>query len=113
VLEVYRVAQEALGNAVRHAHAHEIAIRIERAPHGLRLQIHDDGIGFDPRHVDPRGLGLTGMRERAALLGGRLRVASRPGSGTRVVLLVPLTPAVQPPPAPVPAIEPLPLHGGQ
>ncbi|MEO8510490.1 MAG: sensor histidine kinase [Chloroflexota bacterium] len=113
VLEVYRIAQEALGNAVRHAHAHAIAIRIERAPHGLRLQIHDDGIGFDPGQVDPRGLGLTGMRERAALLGGRLHITSRPGSGTQVELLAPLAAAVQLAVAPVPAVDPAPLHGGQ
>lgn len=111
VLEVYRIAQEALGNAIRHAQAREITMRIERATHGLRLVISDDGIGFDARRVSPRGLGLTGMRERAELLGGRLRVSSRPGGGTRVVLLVP-TGSAPLGVAPVPAIAPA-IHGGQ
>jgi nitrate/nitrite-specific signal transduction histidine kinase len=70
-----------------------------------------DGIGFDRRQVDPRGLGLTGMRERAALLGGRLRISSRPGTGTRVVLFVPSTASVQLG-APLPAAEQATLHGG-
>ena len=112
VLEVYRIAQEALGNGVRHAHATEITVRIRRAPHGLRLEIRDDGIGFDPRRVDPRSLGLTGMRERAALLGGQLRISTRPGSGTRVVLLVPVAKPGQLGVAPVPAVEPATLRGG-
>ncbi|MEP6470325.1 MAG: sensor histidine kinase [Chloroflexota bacterium] len=90
VLEVYRIAQEALGNAVRHAHAVHIVISVDRVHDRLRLRIVDDGGGFDPRHTDSRRLGLTGMRERAVLMGARLRVTSSPGNGTAVTLLVPL-----------------------
>jgi signal transduction histidine kinase len=85
--EVLRIAQEALHNAVRHAGAARIAVRI--AP-GL-LEVADDGAGFDP--ADPelrsRHLGLTSMEERARALGGTLSVVSRPGEGTTVTLEVP------------------------
>jgi signal transduction histidine kinase len=90
VLEIYRIAQEAIGNAVRHGAPSSIALRLDRTPRGLRLVISDDGTGFDPRQAAPRGLGLTGMRERAALMEGRLRIVSRPGHGARVELVVPL-----------------------
>jgi signal transduction histidine kinase len=90
VLEVYRIAQEALGNAMRHAHAANIVITVDRVHDRLRLRIVDDGGGFDPRQTDRRRLGLTGMRERAVLMGARLRVISSPGNGTAVTLLVPL-----------------------
>jgi signal transduction histidine kinase len=95
VIEVYRIAQEAVGNAVRHARASEIEVRIALTGNDLRLIIADDGIGFDPREEHP-GLGLTGMRERAALMGGRLRIASQPRGGTRIELRVPTVPAVAP-----------------
>jgi signal transduction histidine kinase len=90
VLEVYRIAQEALGNATRHARAANIVISVDRVHDQLRLRIVDDGTGFDPRHIDGRRLGLTGMRERAVLMGARFRVTSSPGNGTAVTLLVPL-----------------------
>jgi two-component system sensor histidine kinase UhpB len=108
VIEVYRIAQEAVGNAVRHARASEIEVRIARTGNDLRLTIADDGIGFDPREEHP-GLGLTGMRERAALLGARLRIASQPRAGTRVELRLPTFSAVAPLPT---AREPaVPIEG--
>ncbi|MFQ6117239.1 MAG: sensor histidine kinase, partial [Candidatus Bipolaricaulia bacterium] len=86
---VYRTAQEALTNAARHAEARRIDVRLSRSGDRLRLEVVDDGRGFDPREA-ARGLGLRGARERAMLAGGSLRIESRPGTGTRLILEVPL-----------------------
>jgi signal transduction histidine kinase len=89
--EVLRIAQEALQNALRHAHAEHVDVRLHAENGRLRLAVSDDGVGFDP--TDPalraRRLGLTSMEERARALGGRLTIDSRPGSGTTVSLEVP------------------------
>jgi signal transduction histidine kinase len=92
-LQAYRIVQEAVANAVRHASAATIVIGL-RSVRGSRLQIEvvDDGTGFDPRKSDGDGLGLQGMRERAAAIGGTLSLDSRPGLGTRMRLLLPLLP---------------------
>ncbi|HEX5641825.1 MAG TPA: ATP-binding protein, partial [Thermoleophilia bacterium] len=83
----FRIAQEALNNVVRHAHAATAQVELELGSRGLRLTIADDGCGFDPGcAVDPTHLGLVSMRERAAEVGGRLGVTSSPGCGTRVEL---------------------------
>jgi len=89
--QVFRIAQEALQNALRHAGAEHIEVRLEDGRGRLRLSVADDGRGFDAaaRAVRGRRLGLTSMEERAAELGGRLAISSRPGSGTRVELEVP------------------------
>jgi signal transduction histidine kinase len=90
--EVLRVAQEALNNALRHAEAERIELRIEVRPRGrLVVTVADDGVGFDPAApgVRSRRLGLTSMEERARALGGALAVVSRPGEGTTVTLEVP------------------------
>lgn len=81
-LVVYRVAQEALGNAARHSGATRAAIGIERRDGALVLEVSDDGCGFAPGARD--GDGINGMRERAALVGGRIEIESSPGAGTRV-----------------------------
>jgi PAS domain S-box-containing protein len=89
---VVRVAQEAITNTVKHAAARTLRVRCTYGGHRLRVSIADDGKGFT---VDPdfRGYGghwgLLGMRERAGQIGGRLRVGSAPGQGTKVLLLVP------------------------
>lgn len=84
---VYRVAQEALTNARRHAGANRIEMRLERDPQGgVQLEVRDDGCGFDPA-MPRRGLGLLGASERAALLNGRLDVHS--GAGTTLTLRLP------------------------
>ena len=88
LIEIYRIAQEAVGNAVRHAHASVIAVSLETIGPSLRLTIRDDGTGFDPPSVGG-GLGIPGMHERAALLGARLRITSGPDRGTAVTLDVP------------------------
>jgi signal transduction histidine kinase len=89
--EVFRIAQEALHNALRHAGAGRLEVSLREADGEVALRIHDDGVGFDPD--DPSGrsrsLGLTSMEERAAALGGRLDIASRPGAGTTITLEVP------------------------
>jgi len=90
--EILRIVEEALHNAVRHAEANTVTVRLQSADHVLRVEVADDGIGFDP--TDPelrsRHLGLTSMEERARELGGRLAVSASPGSGTVVSLEVPV-----------------------
>src|SRR5580658_1089793 len=84
----FRVAQEALHNALRHSGASEVSLTLSRARGRVVLEVADDGTGFDPE-LASAGLGLTSMRERAAAVGGTLRVSSAPGAGTRVRLAVP------------------------
>jgi PAS domain S-box-containing protein len=87
---LYRVVQEALTNVLRHANARLVSVVIERA-NGLAIAIiEDNGIGFDPDAAAGGGrLGLLGMRERVALLGGMLEVESSPGAGTTVIARLP------------------------
>jgi signal transduction histidine kinase len=90
----YRIAQEALANALRHSGARRLSVRLDAGDEQLRLLVTDDGAGFDPagaRRQAPHvgSLGLTSMLERAAAVGGRLDVVSAPGGGTTVRLLVP------------------------
>lgn len=81
---IYRVAQEALHNVVKHANARHAQITLSRNAAGLRLEVTDDGIGFDPEQI-PRGhLGVAGMRQRAEQLGGEFSVSSKPRKGSRV-----------------------------
>jgi signal transduction histidine kinase len=87
-ITAYRVAQEAITNVVRHACAANCGVVIGRAQQRLRVVVEDDGVGFDPAGDSVPGLGLQGMRERAALIGGTLRVESAPGRGTSVVFEV-------------------------
>jgi signal transduction histidine kinase len=99
---VYRIAQEALQNVVKHAGARTATVRLEVEPGGLVLAVSDDGRGFDPVEVSERAAptyGLAGMRERAELLGGALTLHSGPGAGTTLRLAVPLRLTVPPPAA--------------
>ena len=88
-LVVYRVAQEALSNAVRHSDAEHVDVRLGREGDEVTLAVSDDGRGFVFDRVGT-GLGIGGMRERALLVGGDLQVESRPGAGTSVRLRVPI-----------------------
>jgi two-component system sensor histidine kinase UhpB len=88
-LVLYRVAQEALTNAAQHAEAENVLVRLSRDNGHAELTISDDGHGFTFDQAS-RGLGLGGMRERALLVGGDLRIESRPDVGTRVRLRVPI-----------------------
>jgi signal transduction histidine kinase len=87
---LYRVVQESLTNIVKHANARNISVSLVRRESGVAAVVEDDGAGFDQRTVRAEGIGLLGMRERLALLDGRLEVESRPGAGTTVVAEVPL-----------------------
>ena len=88
--EVFRVAQEALQNALRHADATRLDVELAANDGRLLLTVRDDGVGFDPQAagVRSRRLGLTSMEERAEALGGTLSIESRPGEGTTVRLEV-------------------------
>ena len=92
-LAVYRIVQEALSNVVRHAHATRVALHVGRHGDALRVEVSDDGHGFSPSEVmaSGGGLGLFGMKERAAYLGGNVEVESQPGAGTRVRAEIPLS----------------------
>jgi signal transduction histidine kinase len=86
---IYRIAQEALANAGRHAGASRVDVALTAAPQGARLSVADDGSGFDPVDARGGGLGLEGMAERARLVGGELDLRSEPGHGTEVTLRLP------------------------
>ncbi len=88
---MYRVAQEALHNALRHAHATEVLVSLRKVGRKMVLEVADDGRGFAP-DAPSAGLGLASMRERAAAVGGSLVIRSnaRAGTGTRVRMSVPL-----------------------
>ena len=88
---LYRIAQEALQNALRHAAAARVVLRLETSPDRVRLTVQDDGKGFrDEEAASTSRFGLVGMRERARLLGGSFQVESSPGAGTRITAEVPL-----------------------
>ena len=88
---LYRIAQEALNNALKHASAHNVSVRLDCDDARVRLEIVDDGVGFDSQAaVKGGGLGLDGMLERAARMGGELTLQSEPGIGTSVQVEVPL-----------------------
>ena len=87
---LYRIAQEALNNVVKHAAATRVTVRLSRSDKTVVLAVQDDGQGFEPGSVREGGLGLVGMRERVALLGGRLTVESSEGGGTLLKAEVPL-----------------------
>jgi signal transduction histidine kinase len=110
---VYRTAQEALHNVVKHADARTAALRLYRQRDRVLLEVSDDGAGFDVAaagrapsrtagggsgSLAPTGFGLSGMRERAELLGGKLELSSVPGRGTTVRLAIPFLPRKQAPP---------------
>lgn len=84
---VYRVLQEALTNVARHAGARNVSVRLVRDETTVELRVQDDGAGFEPG--DAGRLGLRGMRERAALLGGSVEVDSQPGAGTTITAHIP------------------------
>ena len=99
---LYRVAQEAVQNARRHAAPRHIEIHLEISTDSVTLAIKDDGSGFDPARKlrEGTGIGLFTMRERVALVGGELRIASRTGGGTSVIALIPLQESHSPSPSP-------------
>jgi signal transduction histidine kinase len=94
-IALFRIAQEAIANIARHAHAESVYISLEFKEKSIAVQIEDDGIGFDHSQgfsagAGGKGVGLLGMKERAELLGGTLVIDTRPGGGTRVSVEVPV-----------------------
>jgi signal transduction histidine kinase len=91
---VYRVVQESLTNCARHAHAKNISVSVQGSITHVSMVIQDDGIGFDPKTLASRGLGLIGMEERVRELGGKIIVSSQQKKGTTVRIDMPLQKAV-------------------
>jgi signal transduction histidine kinase len=88
---LYRIVQESLTNIVKHARAGRVSVVLTRKEDAVSVVVEDDGVGFEPGRPRDGGLGLLGMQERVALLGGRLAIESRPGAGTTFVAEVPLS----------------------
>jgi len=86
---IYRLVQEAVNNAARHASARTVQVELRREEDRVHVSVRDDGAGFDTRIV--RGLGLLGMEERVRRLGGRIAVDSQPGRGTAILAELPVT----------------------
>ena len=88
---ILRIAHEGASNAVKHAQARQLRVRLEFAAQEVRLEVSDDGDGFAPGEVDARAghFGLQGIRERANKLGGTIRIASQPGQGTTLRVTIP------------------------
>ena len=96
-MALYRIAQEALTNVLRHARAKRVSVLLERRPHQASLIVEDDGAGFNAATVfqasRSRGkLGLLGMQERITLAGGTVDIESTPGAGTTIFARIPLEP---------------------
>jgi two-component system sensor histidine kinase DegS len=81
---LFRITEEALSNVERHAAAGQVSVRLAYGADRIDLVIRDEGRGFDPLGVDPGHYGLTGMRERAAMVGATLDVNSHAGGGTQI-----------------------------
>ncbi|MCK9419086.1 MAG: HAMP domain-containing protein [Nitrospirae bacterium] len=100
-ITLFRILQEAIINASRHANAENVFVVLDAKEHAVHITVEDDGDGFDVDSLmsrpieNAKGLGIIGMKERASLLDGRLMVYSMPGEGTRVCMEIPLTEKVQ------------------
>ena len=93
--QLYRIAQEAVMNAIKHAQAHSVAIGLERTNGRVTLSVEDDGIGLPARLPEPRGLGLRLMFHGAALLGAEFRISRNLNGGTSVTCNVPIQEEVE------------------
>ncbi len=89
---LYRIAQEALHNIVKHARASVVALRLAEEANEIVLEVRDNGRGFDPAGPFPGHLGLRSMRERVTKVGGTLTIESMPGRGTCVDVRLPVVP---------------------
>lgn len=90
---VFRIVQEAISNARKHAHARHLQIDLSRSAGRVRILVTDDGCGFDPTRVPEERFGLEGIRQRSRLLGGEPRITSAPGAGTTIEVTLPAPPA--------------------
>lgn len=100
---LFRIVQEALTNVLRHSHAKEAVVRLNRCGDRLLLSVEDWGVGFDPHQTTSRQFGLRGIRERARLFGGKANIHSEPGAGTRISVELPLNAKLH---APAPTADP-------
>jgi signal transduction histidine kinase len=88
---VFRIVQESLANVAKHARATQVDVELQTRGDNLLLRVQDDGIGFRPNAPrKPQSLGLVGLRERAQLMRGEVKVDSAPGTGTRVEARIPI-----------------------
>jgi two-component system sensor histidine kinase DegS len=85
---IYRLVQECLSNAVKHASATTVRVSVRESAETVEVTVGDDGVGFDGTGVS-RGFGLVGMRERVALVNGTMKIETDPGRGTAVLLHLP------------------------
>jgi PAS domain S-box-containing protein len=85
---LYYIAQEALNNILKHAHANSVLVKLKRARKNVILEIVDNGQGFNPKNIDQSGMGLQNMKARATLVNGKLRITSKPGAGTAIRVTV-------------------------
>jgi signal transduction histidine kinase len=91
--ELYYIAQEALNNALKHAHANSVRIHLRFGEAETEMEISDDGVGFEPASDGMGGgFGIPGMKERSQKIGGILKIDSAPGKGTSVIVRVPVNP---------------------
>ena len=87
-IALYFIAQEALNNILRHAHAKTVTVKLKQGRRNVILEIVDDGHGFDPKKVERGGLGLQNMKERALQIDGKVKILSKAGAGTKIVVTV-------------------------
>jgi signal transduction histidine kinase len=92
-VQLANIAREALSNSLRHGKPRRVEIALRSEPESVRLEISDDGSGFDPKSATRQGVGLTSMATRAKEMRGTLDIQSAPGSGARVIIRVPASPA--------------------
>ena len=89
---LYRLVQECFSNVIKHSCAENVALNLSRSKGFVKMKMHDDGVGFDVEEAAQKheSFGLSGMRERVALLGGKIEIQSSPGKGTRVEIAIPV-----------------------
>jgi PAS domain S-box-containing protein len=87
-IELYYIAQEALNNILRHAHAKNVSVNLKQTRQNVILEIKDDGQGFDIKKLDNAGLGISNMKERAIQANGKYKISSKIGAGTKIVVSV-------------------------
>ena len=87
-IELYYIAQEALNNILRHAHARTVSVNLKQTRQNVILEIKDDGLGFDIKKLDNSGLGLRNMKERAMQANGKFKIISKVNAGTKIVVSV-------------------------
>jgi PAS domain S-box-containing protein len=87
--ELYRIAQEAMHNIIKHAHASQVELCLQQSDDGIAMEVRDDGVGFATHTAFPGHLGLHSMHERVTKLGGTFQIESTPGAGTRICVYIP------------------------